>query len=158
MDALRVRVVEPEPVITFPFHCAFSPDDGVAKRVTVPEKPLLAVTVIVGLAEAPAAIGPTEEGANMVKSTTVTLIAEDVLLGPVVLFVPVTVIENVPYRWAVMVRVDVADGTLEESVTMLGLKDQVRPLLSGTVAERKMLPEKPFRPVTVTVAFPEEPA
>jgi hypothetical protein len=158
VEALTVRVVEPEPVITFPFHCAFKPDDGAACNVTVPEKPLLEVTVTVGLAPVPTAIGPTDRGAERVKSTTITLIEDEVLVGPDVSLVPVTVMENVPYLAAVTVNVDVALETLEESVTTLGLKDQLRPLPSGTFADRNMLPENPFSAVTVTVVFSEAPA
>jgi hypothetical protein len=158
VEALTVRVVEPEPVITFPFHCAFKPDEGAACRVTVPEKPLFAVTVTVGLDPVPTEIGPTDRGADRVKSTTVTLIEDEVLLGPDVPLVPVTVMENVPYLVEVTVKVDVALETLEESVTMLGLKDQLRPLPTGTFAERNMLPENPFSAVTVIVVFSEAPA
>jgi hypothetical protein len=56
----------------------------------------------------------------------------------------------------VIVNVEVAEVTVEESRTLLGLADAPRP--AGGVSDRETVPVNPFRPLRVMRAVPEVPA
>jgi hypothetical protein len=119
----------------------------VSVRLTVPVKPLTAVTVIVDVAEVPAWTAAGEVAA-IVKLVTVKVV---VVLWDSVPLVPVTV------RVYVAAIVELQDTVaVPEFVTLVGvIAPQVR--LAGTVSVRLTVPVNPLRAATVMVEVAEVP-
>ena len=138
---LHVSVAVPELVIVLGVIAPHvRPLGTVSVRVTVPVKPLTAVTVIVEDRFAP--VVPDGEVAATVKSVTVNVAVVECTSVPLV---PVTVSEYVPavVDWQDTVAVP-------EPVTLVGeIAPQVRPL--GTVSVRLTVPVNPLIAVTVIV-------
>jgi hypothetical protein len=128
--------------------------DADAARLTVPVRPLTAVTVMVDVPELPASIWVGDTGpAAMVKSTTwkriVAVVCDRVPL------VPVTVTVYCPAVAALHDSVAVCG--LVPNVTLAG-NVQVRPAGVDTDTARLTVPVNPFTAVTVTVEVPDAPA
>jgi hypothetical protein len=124
-------------------------------RLTVPVKPLCALTVIVEVPDVPArtvtAVG-----------LAVTVYAVPELTVTVALVVrpppvPVTVTVKVPGVDEVQDRVEAPVVVPLLSVTLAGETEQVRPADGELDAERLTPPAKPLRPVTVMATFPVPP-
>jgi hypothetical protein len=142
----QVRVAVPDPVMLVGVIAPHvRPDWTVSVRLTVPVKPLTAVTVIVDTRLLVAA--PEGEVAAIVKSVIVNVAVAVWVSVPLV---PVTVAVSV---WAVgelHVSVEVP-----EPVTLVGLRVHVRPPVVETVSET--VPVKPLTAVNVTVEVAETP-
>ena len=126
------------------------PEGTVSVRVTVPEKPFSAVTVIVEFAEEPAFTRPglvaviEKSAARLNVNVAVAVCASDPLV-PVI--VTVRLVADVEEQESVAVP---------EPVTLLGvIAPQVNP--AGTVSVRATTPANPFCAVTVIVEVIEAP-
>ena len=135
-------------------------EEMVAAKLTMPERPLRLVKVIVADPKEPLRIGTDCGLAAMLKSaagptTRVITVVRD--KGP---SAPVTVTVCVPApteEATVMVNVETAEEVEEENRTLVGVSIGVTPA-TEPIAVRFTIPENPFRPVTVIVAVTEEPA
>ena len=152
----RVAVCGEVPKVTLAGRVQVRPAgvDADAARLTVPVRPLTAVTVIVEVPDAPAKTwaGDTAPAA-IVKSTTtneiVPVVWDSVPLVPVT--VTVYVLATVALQESVAVCGEVPKVTLAGRV-------QVSPAGVEAEAARFTVPVKPFRAVTVIVDVPDAPA
>jgi hypothetical protein len=126
-----------------------------AVRVTVPVKPLTAVTVIVWVPVAPGANGPTVVAADgaIEKSTTWNVITAVVCETPPL--VPVTVTVASPD--AELAHVSVAVCGDAPKVTLVAMAHANTPAGEEADTDRFTTPVKPLTAVRVIVEEPEEP-
>jgi hypothetical protein len=152
MVALQDTVAVPE-LVTLPGVIApqTRPDGAVLVRVTIPEKALMAVIVIVELADRPT-FNDAGEDAVMLKSAAAANVNVAVAVWTVEPLVPVIVTTNEPGVVDVHARVAVPDP-----VTLVGVMvPHVRP--EGTVSVRATVPVKPLSAVIVMVEVALAPA
>ncbi len=138
------------------------PEGAVALRVTLPEKPLRLVRVIVEVPEDPCTTLRLVGLGDMLKSgpTTVTAVVAE-RDGDPPIPVPVTVMVYVPAGVEVVVEIMRVDVPVPPAVRVTGftLKEKVRPATGAVVdAARFTLPAKLFRLVSVMVEVAELPA
>ncbi len=128
-------------------------DEGVAVRIRLPENIFRLVSVMVDVVELPADKLTDAGLAVMLKSPTLT---STCIVWTCVPLVPVTVTVKLPLAVGVTVNNDVAIPPAV-NVTLVGLKDAVRPVEGVTDAVRLTVPVKPLTLVRVMVDVPEEP-
>ena len=150
--ALQDTVAVPDPVTLLGLIAPqVRPAGTVSVRVTTPEKPFCAVTVIVEVADCPT-LTAAGEVAAIVKSGTVPKVNVAVAVWTSEPLVPVIVTVKVATVVEEQDRVAVPEPVIELGV----IAPQVNP--AGTVSVRVTTPANPFSAVMVIVEVAEEPA
>lgn len=148
LDAVIVRVDDPELVTLVGLSVAVSPVVPLAERLTVPVNPPIAVTVQTLVPEPPwetvTVLGLHVRLKSWTFTVTVVLCDRDPL-------VPVTVTVYVP---PVPAQLSVL---FPDPVTLVGLRVHVSPVDGEIVAVRLTVPVPPLRPITLIVEVPATP-
>jgi hypothetical protein len=124
-------------------------------RLTVPVKPLCALTVIVDVPDVPARTVTALGFAVTVYAVPELTVTVAAVVNPPP--VPVTVTVKVPGVDEVQDRVEAPVVVVLLSVTLVGETVQDRPAGGELVAVRLTVPANPLRPVTVMAEFPVPP-
>jgi hypothetical protein len=124
-------------------------------RLTVPVKPLCALTVIVDVPDVPARTVTAVGFAVTVYAVPELTVTVAAVVNPPP--VPVTVTVKVPGVEEVQDRVDAPEVVVLLSETEVGVTVQVRPADGELDAVRLTVPANPLRPATVMAVFPVPP-
>ena len=124
-------------------------------KLTVPVKPLCAVTVIVEVPDTPARTVTALGFAVTVYAVPELTVSVALVVSPPP--VPVTVTVKVPGADEVQDRVDAPVVVPLLSVTLVGETEHDRPAVGELDAVRLTVPANPLRPAIVTAEFPVPP-